>query len=91
MVFKLFTVIQTILFRRYGLNFFNKKISICNMLTLTGREWLLLILFHSVVTISVPFLFQLLGPMGNPEKTPGNRQILKRCGNRNQLINVTRI
>jgi len=61
------------------------------MLTLTGRERILLILFHSVVTICVPFLFQLLGPMENPEKTPVNKQILKRWGNRNQFIHVTSI
>jgi hypothetical protein len=31
------------------------------MLTLVGRERLLLILCHSVVAIYVPFLFQMLG------------------------------
>jgi len=45
------------------------NMSIRNMLTLTGRERLLLMLFFSVVAIY--FLsFQLKGPMENPEKTP---------------------
>jgi len=39
------------------------------MLMLVGGEWTLLILFHSVVAIYVPFLFHLLGPLDTPRKT----------------------
>ena len=39
------------------------------MLTSLGREWLLLILFYSVVALYAPFLFNCWGPFSNPLKT----------------------